>query len=94
MPEGRAPVPEPSVNSSTADILPGHPLSSCPLYENPALFDLVHSGYRGDVDWYRQAVGTTPALVIELGCGMVQGYFIARPGKRFPEVTWTARGAT
>lgn len=32
--------------------------------------------------------------VIDLGCGMVQGYFLARPGKQFPEVSWKGRGAT
>lgn len=69
MPEGVAPAHEPSADRSTTGLPSWHLLAGSPLYDNPALYDLVHRGYRGDVDWYRQAVGTTPALVIDLGCG-------------------------
>jgi SAM-dependent methyltransferase len=39
------------------------------LYENPALFDLTHRGFQGDVAWYRAVVGGTPSLIVDLGCG-------------------------
>lgn len=48
---------------------PQVPNGRMPLYSNPALFDLVHRGYRGDVDWYRSTIGYASSLVIDLGCG-------------------------
>ena len=39
------------------------------LYQNPALFDLTHRGFQGDVAWYRAVVGSTPSSIVDLGCG-------------------------
>lgn len=69
MPEGAAPTHEPWRRSTDDRPPPWNQLVGSPLYDNPALYDLVHRGYRSDVDWYRQTIGTTPALVIDLGCG-------------------------
>lgn len=69
MPDGGAPHHNPGADRTSADCPPGQLPGDTPLYENPALFDLVHRGYRGDVDWYRRTIGSDPVLAIDLGCG-------------------------
>lgn len=69
MPDGGGSAHEPSDGNPTADFPSWFPLDGNPLYNNPALFDLAHRGYRGDISWYRAAIGTGPAQVMDLGCG-------------------------
>jgi SAM-dependent methyltransferase len=41
------------------------------LYQNPALYELEHGSYRGDLPFYRMVAGQAqPPVILELGCGL------------------------